>query len=98
MTTIPYRLDIQSATPASARDMINAEVFPLSDKNAPVLAKKEFARLRSTMLAVVDALPKQGLLISFFGGGFIGEDASTAGNLSWSTTSVAKNLFSMYSW
>lgn len=93
-----WRIDLQNATPASAREMINAEVFPVSDKVAPVYGKKECLRLRSAMLAVVDALPKQGLLVSFFGGGLLQEDGQNSGTISWSTTPVAKSLYSMYTW
>lgn len=78
--------------------MINSEFFPVADKPAPVYAKKEYLRLRTAMLAVVDALPKQGLLVSFHGGGQIQEDGTNSGQLSWSTTVVTKNLYSMYSW
>lgn len=93
-----WRIDIQNATPASAREFINNPTFGVSDKLAADFAKKEFARIRTSMLAVVDALPKQGLLVSFYGGGEFKEDGVNNGNLAWSTTVVPKNQYSMYAW
>lgn len=93
-----WSINLQNATPASAREMVNSDVFPVAEKTAPTYAKKECLRLRTTMLAVVDALPKQGLLVSFHGGAEIHEDGRNNGQLGWSTTVVPKNLYSMYTW
>ena len=95
---MPWRINIQNAKPSSAREFINGDALEVSDNNAQPQAKKEFSRIRSAMQSVVDALPKEGVLVSFHGGGNIEEDGMYNGTLSWSTTVVPKNLYSMYTW
>lgn len=93
-----FTIDVQNVTPTVAREMIKGQFFPISDKNAPPHCKKIYGDLRLLLERITGELPPQGKLISFYGGGTLDSAGNLYGNLSWSTTEVPANQYSLYSW